>query len=44
MSPSLKWICTMEDISCSHAFGRKPHCYWIYTVRTAKTPSQWAIP
>ncbi len=34
----------MSEIFCSHASALKPHGYWIYTVRTAKTPSQWAIP
>ena len=34
----------MEDIFHSHPSARKPHAYWIYTVRTAKTPSQCAIP
>ena len=33
----------MADIFCSHPTARKPHSSWIYTVRTPKTPSQWAI-
>ena len=34
----------MEDIPRSHPSAQKPCSYWFYTVQTAKTPSQWAIP
>jgi len=42
--PFRETIRNMEDIFCSHPFGRKPYSYLIYTVRTFKTPSQWGIP